>query len=250
MPDDMSTSPPVRRRARPGHQRPPRDGVRSGARPQHEQVLELRRVLHHHLHPLGLPDAVRLRPPARRPAGHALGLAARRRRSCSSPACRWARSARPSRPPAASTTGRPSWHPADSGPIWSWFTGWFNLLGQVAVTAGISFGCAFSISAFLVILTGNAYWLEPYATILILAVVLFIQGLLNTFSVRLVALLNDVSVYWHLIGVAIIFVLLFWAPDVGQPPVGQLPVRQRGLEGVRGPVRASRSRSTCSSSAC
>ena len=105
--------------------------------------------------------------------------------------------------------------PGDSGPIWSWFTGWFNLLGQVAVTAGISFGCAFSISAFLSILTGSSTWLEPYATILILAVVLFIQGLLNTFSVRLVALLNDVSVWWHLIGVAIIFVLLFWAPESG-----------------------------------
>ena len=65
------------------------------------------------------------------------------------------------------------------------------------------------------ILTENETWLEPYATILILAVVLGLQGLLNTFSVRLVALLNDVSVYWHLIGVAIIFVLLFWAPSSG-----------------------------------
>ena len=45
--------------------------------------------------------------------------------------------------------------PGKSGPIWSWFTGWFNLLGQVAVTAGISFGCAFSISAFFSILTGE-----------------------------------------------------------------------------------------------
>ena len=44
---------------------------------------------------------------------------------------------------------------------------------------------------------------------------LFLQGLLNTYSVHLVALLNDVSVYWHLIGVAIIFVLLFWAPESG-----------------------------------
>jgi amino acid transporter len=105
--------------------------------------------------------------------------------------------------------------PGNSGPIWSWFTGWFNLLGQVAVTAGISFGCAFSISAFLDIWTGNAYWLSPGHTIAILAVVLFIQGVLNTFSVRLVALLNDVSVYWHLIGVAIIFILLFWAPSSG-----------------------------------
>ena len=29
-----------------------------------------------------------------------------------------------------------------NGPAWSWFTGWFNLLGQVAVTAGIDFGLA------------------------------------------------------------------------------------------------------------
>jgi len=105
--------------------------------------------------------------------------------------------------------------PGNSAPIWSWFTGWFNLLGQVAVTAGISFGCAFSCSAFLAIWTGNDYWLSPGHTIGILAVILFIQGLLNTFGIRLVALLNDVSVYWHLIGVAIIFIVLFWAPSSG-----------------------------------
>src|SRR5438067_9564525 len=34
-----------------------------------------------------------------------------------------------------------------SGPAWSWFTGWFNLLGQIAVTAGIDFGGAFFMSA-------------------------------------------------------------------------------------------------------
>ena len=27
-----------------------------------------------------------------------------------------------------------------NGPAWAWFTGWFNLLGQVAITAGIDFG--------------------------------------------------------------------------------------------------------------
>ena len=36
-----------------------------------------------------------------------------------------------------------------NGPAWSWFTGWFNFLGQVAVTAGIDFGAAFFINAFL-----------------------------------------------------------------------------------------------------
>ncbi len=39
--------------------------------------------------------------------------------------------------------------PPKNGAAWSWFTGWFNFLGQVAVTAGIDFGAAFFINAFL-----------------------------------------------------------------------------------------------------
>ncbi len=102
--------------------------------------------------------------------------------------------------------------PEKSAPVWSWFAGWFNLLGQVAITSGISFGCAFSVSAFLNIYTGNDYWLKPLTTIWILAIILVTQGILNTFSVKLVALLNDVSVWWHVIGVLVILVLLIWAP--------------------------------------
>jgi len=103
--------------------------------------------------------------------------------------------------------------PGKSGPAWSWFTGWFNLLGQVAVTAGIDFGLAFFIGAFLTMVTGQTYWLSQGHTIAILAVVLFVHGLLNTFGVRLVALLNDISVWWHILGVLIIVVLLFAAPS-------------------------------------
>jgi amino acid permease (GABA permease) len=89
-----------------------------------------------------------------------------------------------------------------SGPAWSWFTGWFNLLGQVGVTAGIDFGLAFFATAFLNIVFG--YPADPPHTILVYGIVLFIHGLLNTFGVRLVALLNDISVWWHLIGVVVI----------------------------------------------
>jgi len=85
---------------------------------------------------------------------------------------------------------------------WSWFVGWFNFVGQVAVTAGIDFGLAFFINAFLNIVFGVST--APAVTILILAIVLFIHGLLNTFGIRLVKLLNDVSVWWHVVGVAAI----------------------------------------------
>lgn len=92
--------------------------------------------------------------------------------------------------------------PPRSAPAWSWFTGWFNLLGQVAVTAGIDFGLAFFLGAFLnltVKMTPDA----PHI-ITIYGVVLIIHGLLNTFGIRLVALLNDISVWWHVLGVIII----------------------------------------------
>ena len=94
---------------------------------------------------------------------------------------------------------------------WSWFTGWFNFLGQVAVTAGIDFGAAFFINAFLNLTLGlgTAHW----ETIVIFAIVLSVHGLLNQFGIRLVALLNDVSVWWHIAGVLLIVLVLTIVPS-------------------------------------
>ena len=94
---------------------------------------------------------------------------------------------------------------------WSWFTGWFNFLGQVAVTAGIDFGAAFFINAFGTLQWG---WSTSHSfTILIYAIVLLVHGLLNQFGIRLVALLNDVSVWWHILGVLIIVAVLVFVPS-------------------------------------
>src|SRR5216684_6218922 len=96
------------------------------------------------------------------------------------------------------------------GPAWSWFTGWFNFLGQVAVTAGIDFGAAFFIN-FLFSLWFN-FDTYHWVTILIFAGVLLLHGLLNQFGIRLVALLNDISVWWHIFGVLIIVGVLTFVP--------------------------------------
>ena len=50
-------------------------------------------------------------------------------------------------------------------------------------------------------------------TILIYAIVLLVHGLLNQFGIRLVALLNDVSVWWHILGVLIIVGVLIFVPS-------------------------------------
>jgi amino acid permease (GABA permease) len=97
-----------------------------------------------------------------------------------------------------------------NGPAWSWFTGWFNFLGQVAVTAGIDFGAAFFINAFADLQWGFAAT-APH-TIYIYAGVLLLHGLLNQFGIRLVALLNDISVWWHILGVLIIVGVLAIKP--------------------------------------
>jgi amino acid permease (GABA permease) len=97
-----------------------------------------------------------------------------------------------------------------NGPAWSWFTGWFNLVGQIAVTAGIDFGAALFLNAFLDLQWG--FTATPGHTILLLAIILVVHGLLNTFGVRIVAILNNVSVWWHLVGVLVIVGVLVFAP--------------------------------------
>jgi amino acid permease (GABA permease) len=98
-----------------------------------------------------------------------------------------------------------------NGPAWSWFTGWFNFLGQVAVTAGIDFGCALFINALLNLQFGTPTY--HWVTVLIFAAVLLVHGTLNQFGIRLVALLNDVSVWWHIAGVLLIVGVLAFVPS-------------------------------------
>jgi amino acid transporter len=63
----------------------------------------------------------------------------------------------------------------------------------------------------------NLLWPGTFATtqhwiVGIYAVILALHGLLNIFSVRLVALLNDISVWWHVFGVLIIVGFLIFKP--------------------------------------
>ena len=93
---------------------------------------------------------------------------------------------------------------------WAWFVGWFNFLGEVAVTASIDYGAALTWSAVYTMVTGNALGLPQ--VFVIFAVLLLLHALLNTFGVDLVKILSSVSAWWHVVGVAIIVVALWVAP--------------------------------------
>ncbi|KAF5376428.1 hypothetical protein D9615_008639 [Tricholomella constricta] len=89
--------------------------------------------------------------------------------------------------------------------------GWFNLLGQVAVTTGISFACANFLSTACTLKTD--FVPTPKTTIGIYAAVLFTQGLTNTFGVHLLHYMNNISVWWHAIGTSsLVVAILVKAP--------------------------------------
>ena len=97
-----------------------------------------------------------------------------------------------------------------NGAAWSWFTGWFNMLGQVAVTAGIDFGMALFLGAFLSLTT--SFTATRGHVVIVYAAILVAHGLFNTFGIRVVAFLSDVSVWWHILGVVTIVLVLLIVP--------------------------------------
>jgi amino acid permease (GABA permease) len=102
---------------------------------------------------------------------------------------------------------------------WAWFVGWFNFLGEIAVTAAIDFGAATTTMAFLSLTTGLTVTAANTFTTFLVIIVL--HGLLNTFGVNLVKILSDVSAWWHLVGVLVIVAVLAIVPD-HHKPIGQV----------------------------
>jgi amino acid transporter len=108
------------------------------------------------------------------------------------------------------------WASKMGGAGWGWFTGWFNLIGQIAITAGIDYGAAVFTDALLQLLWPNHFTGTAHEVIYVYAVILALHALMNIFSVKLVALLNDISVWWHCLGVLIIVGFLIFKPDQHQ----------------------------------
>ncbi|MFI0447254.1 amino acid permease [Actinomadura sp. 6N118] len=93
---------------------------------------------------------------------------------------------------------------------WSWFTGWFNFIGQVAVTAAIVYGSAAFLNPLLDLQFG--YSVSLGHTFILFTVILAAHALINQFGVKLVALLGNVSVWWHVVGVAVVVGVLVVKP--------------------------------------
>jgi amino acid transporter len=107
------------------------------------------------------------------------------------------------------------------GARWAWFTGWFNLLGLVAIIAGVDYGAASFLNSLLSLYslhfivnfgTTNASAILHHSFELFV-VILIAHGLINVFSSPLVALLNRISVWWITGAVLAIVAILIFGPS-------------------------------------
>ncbi len=94
---------------------------------------------------------------------------------------------------------------------WAWFTGWFNVLGQIAGTAGASFGAAFFIVSFGVLEGWWSYTTDHVVLAYLAATVLL--GLVVTFGRKLVGIIGAVSVWWHTLFALVMIGALIFAPS-------------------------------------
>jgi len=117
------------------------------------------------------------------------------------------------------------WASKLGGAGWGWFTGWFNLIGLVAVVASVDY----VVSAFLMNLLGlyNLHFIfnfgkaaagtsvhyTAHVIFALFTVILIIHGLVNAFRSHLVSLFNAISVWWHVLGVAVIVAILILGPS-------------------------------------
>jgi amino acid transporter len=102
---------------------------------------------------------------------------------------------------------------------WAWTTAWLNMIGQITITAGINVAASIYIigaitrifnvpaDATVPVFGSTTSW---YFQIFVMVLIMIPQVLINIQGIRLTARLNDFSVYWHIIGVAVIVALLIF----------------------------------------
>src|SRR5215471_5690583 len=109
------------------------------------------------------------------------------------------------------TSGGIYWWAAKLGGVKAGFyTGWLNLIGLIAILASVAYGSAtfldLTIGAFSPdYTTGNLTRIFIYFVVILAAV-----ATINIFSSHLLAVINNISVWWHVAGAAAV-ILILWA---------------------------------------
>jgi amino acid transporter len=105
------------------------------------------------------------------------------------------------------------WASRLGGPKAGYYTGWLNLIGLIAVAASVAYGCATFLD--LTLGTLSSSWLAGYSltrVFVMFVIILAVAAVINIFSSHLLAIINNISVWWHVFGAAAVILILFLVP--------------------------------------
>ena len=112
------------------------------------------------------------------------------------------------------------WASKLGGPGWGWFTGWFNLLGLIAIVASVDYFAGQFLGVILGLYNLDILGLNfadgEHAlreTFILFVLLLTVHVAINIRGSHLVAVFNGISVWWHVLGVAVIVGILIFAPS-------------------------------------
>ncbi|XP_059655459.1 amino-acid permease BAT1-like [Cornus florida] len=98
------------------------------------------------------------------------------------------------------------------GPFASWLTGWFNIVGQWAVTTSVDYSLAQLIQVIVLLSTGGknggGYEASKYVVIAIHGGILLVHAILNSLPISWLSLFGQLAAAWNLIGVLVLMVLI------------------------------------------
>ena len=113
------------------------------------------------------------------------------------------------------TSGGIYWWAAKlGGPKAGYYTGWLNLVGLIAILASVAYGSATFLDLTLGTLSEN--WLAGYSlkrVFVMFLIILVAVAVINIFSSHLLAVINNISVWWHVVGAAAVIAILIFIPD-------------------------------------
>ena len=93
-----------------------------------------------------------------------------------------------------------------------YYTGWLNLIGLLAIVASVAYGCATFLDLTLGFFS-TSYHSGSLNTIFLYFIgILVVAAVVNIFSSHLLAVVNNVSVWWHVFGAAAIVLILIFLP--------------------------------------
>ena len=95
------------------------------------------------------------------------------------------------------------WASKLGGPAAGFFTGWLNLIGLIAVTASVAYGVRDLLRPHVPGLGLGGRVLAQRVFVIFLVILAFIT-VVNIFSSHLLAMINNISVWWHVAGAALL----------------------------------------------